>query len=302
MMATTNHYRFGIYQYQHLPIPTLRERWQRAEALGFDVLWNVDTVVDPDRPRSPMFDGPATLAAMALATSRIRVGTLVTSLYFRHPVLAARSAVTIDHLSNGRVEVALGVGDPSAGPAAVGLEGWSAQERVDRFREFVELTELLLRSETANYDGRFYQSHGAEVIPGPVQKPRPPIRVSAHGPRMLRIAAQSADGWDSWGGYEVETDEDFYRVTAERSARLDALCHESGRDPRSVRRSVTCFPPLAPWTSVGYFESMVGRLSEFGITEFVLYWPGRWTEDSSQEDEVFERVATDVIPRLRRTS
>lgn len=74
--------RFGVYQYQHLPVAELRDRWRRAEELGFDVLWNVDTVVDPDRPRSWMFDGPSVLVAMALETSRIRIGTLVTSLFF----------------------------------------------------------------------------------------------------------------------------------------------------------------------------------------------------------------------------
>jgi hypothetical protein len=92
--------RFCVYQYQHLPLPELRRRWRLAEELGFDVLWNVDTVVDPDRARSPMFDGPATLAAMAMETNRIRIGTLVTSLYFRQPVLAARTAAS-RHMVSG---------------------------------------------------------------------------------------------------------------------------------------------------------------------------------------------------------
>jgi len=143
-----------MYQYRNLPVPQLRQRWQREEALGFDLLWNVDTVVAPDCAWSPMFDGLATLPAMALSTTRIRVGnSLVTSLYFRHPVLAARPTVSIDHLSNGGVEVALGVGDPSAGPAALGVEEWPASERVERFREFVELTDRLLRSESTTARG-----------------------------------------------------------------------------------------------------------------------------------------------------
>jgi Luciferase-like monooxygenase len=121
--------RFCAYQYQHLTLPQLFDRWGRAEQLGFDVLWNVDTVIEPDRPRTMLFDGPATLAAMALKTSKIRLGTLVTSLFFRSPVLAARAAVAVDHLSGGRVEVALGVGDPSAGPAAAGVEPERPPER-----------------------------------------------------------------------------------------------------------------------------------------------------------------------------
>ena len=113
--------RFCAYQYQHLPLADLRPRWREADELGFDVLWNCDTVVEPDRPRHTMFDGPATLTLMAAETERIRVGTLVSSLYFRHPVTLTKAATTVDHLSGGRVEVALGVGDPSAGGAAAGV-------------------------------------------------------------------------------------------------------------------------------------------------------------------------------------
>jgi len=102
--------RFCVYQYQHLPFfPSLYDRWAHAERLGFDVLWNVDTVVEPDRPKTTLFDGPTTLAAMALKTSTIRVGTLVTSLFFRSPVPAARASVAVDYLSGGRVKVTLGV-------------------------------------------------------------------------------------------------------------------------------------------------------------------------------------------------
>ena len=117
--------RFCAYQYQHLPLNVLRGRWRDAERSGFDVLWNCDTVVEPDRPRHMLFDGPATLTMMAADTRRIRVGTLVTSLYFRHPVTFAKAAMTVDHLSGGRVELALGVGDPSAGARAwrCGLAG-----------------------------------------------------------------------------------------------------------------------------------------------------------------------------------
>jgi alkanesulfonate monooxygenase SsuD/methylene tetrahydromethanopterin reductase-like flavin-dependent oxidoreductase (luciferase family) len=111
--------RFCAYQYQHRTLSVLAERWRRAEAMGFDVLWNVDTVNEPDQPRTPMFEGSTTLAAMALLTSSIRIGTLVTSLYFRNPVIAAKAAMTVDQLSGGRVEVALGAGDPSARPEAL---------------------------------------------------------------------------------------------------------------------------------------------------------------------------------------
>ena len=113
-----------------------------------------------------------------------------------------------------------------------------------------------------DYQGRYYRCDGAETIPQPVQQPRPPITVAAHGPRMLRIAAQYADGWSSWGGYDVQTEDDFYAITAERARRFDDLCAHFGRDPTAIRHSVVCFPPLTPWESVGYFTDMVGRLRE----------------------------------------
>jgi alkanesulfonate monooxygenase SsuD/methylene tetrahydromethanopterin reductase-like flavin-dependent oxidoreductase (luciferase family) len=290
--------RFCVYQYQHLPIAELRRRWRQAEDLGFDVLWNVDTVVDPDRPRSMMFDGPATLVAMAETTDHIRIGTLVTSLYFREPVLVARAAATVDHISGGRLELALGVGDPSAGPDAAGVSNPAPAERVSRFHEYATLVDRLLRSPVTTFDGQFYRCRDAEVIPGPVQRPRPPLTIAAHRPRMLAIAAELADRWSSWGGYDIASEADFYERTRQRTIDFDRLCRERGRDPSAIRHSLVCFPPLTPWESVDYFEEMVGKFEALGIDEFVLYWPGRW-RDAPSEDHIFEAVASDVLPRLR---
>lgn len=290
--------RFCAYQYQNRPLSELEERWRRAEELGFDVLWNVDTVVEPDHPRSMMLDGPSTLAVMAVRTERIRLGTLVTSLYFRQPVTAAKAALTIDHLSDGRLEIALGVGDPAAGEGAAGV-AWGAGERVRRFAQFVDLLDRLLTHEVTTFDGEFYRCTEAETIPLPVQQPRPPITIAAHGPRMLRIAAERADGWSSWGGYDVETEEQMFSLTRDRSRRFDDLCIEAGRDPRSVRHSLVAFYALTPWESVEYFRDMVGRYSEIGIDEWVLYWPRTW-RDTPHEDRVFEQVCAETIPSLRR--
>jgi alkanesulfonate monooxygenase SsuD/methylene tetrahydromethanopterin reductase-like flavin-dependent oxidoreductase (luciferase family) len=289
--------RFCAYQYQHLPLPELRARWKGADERGFDVLWNCDTVVEPDRPGHLMFDGPTTLVLMATATSRIRVGTLVSSLYFRHPVTLAKATTALDHASGGRVELAVGVGDPSAGAAAAGVS-WSPGERVARFAEFVELLDLLLRQESTTFKGTYYQCESAEMIPLPLQRPRPPLTIAAHGPRMLRIAARYADSWSSWGGYDVETTNDFIRVAAERRTRFDELCVEFERDPTTVRHSLVCFPPLTPWESADYFTDMVGRLTDVGIDEFVLYWPQTW-RSAPHEEAVFDEVAGSVIPALR---
>jgi alkanesulfonate monooxygenase SsuD/methylene tetrahydromethanopterin reductase-like flavin-dependent oxidoreductase (luciferase family) len=206
--------------------------------------------------------------------------------------------MTLGQLTDGRVELALGVGDPSAGGPVAGVT-WSPAEQVARFREFVELVDLLLRQEVTSYDGVYYRCADAEVIPGSVQRPRPPITIAAHGPRMLAIAARFGDGWSSWGGYGVETEADFYKVTAERCERFDELVARQGRDPETLRHSLVCFPPLTPWESPGYFTDMVGRFGALGIDEFVLYWPGSWRPDAPHERHVFEQVTSEVIPTLR---
>jgi len=114
----------------------------------------------------------------------------------------------------------------------------------------------------------------------------------------LRFCAYG-DGWSQWGGYEVETEEDFYRITAERCERFDDLVHREGRDPRSIRHSLVCFPPLTPWESPEYFTDMVGRFRSVGIDEFVLYRPGSWLRPAPEEVAVFQQVAREVIPELR---
>jgi alkanesulfonate monooxygenase SsuD/methylene tetrahydromethanopterin reductase-like flavin-dependent oxidoreductase (luciferase family) len=115
---------------------------------------------------------------------------------------------------------------------------------------------------------------------------------------MLEIAAERADGWSSWGGYDMETEEQMFAVTRDRSARFDDLCSLVGRDPAAIRHSLCVFPPLTPWESTEYFRDMVGRFAGIGIDEFVLYWPRTW-RDEPREDRVFEQVCSDVIPPLR---
>ncbi|MGZ4471916.1 MAG: LLM class flavin-dependent oxidoreductase, partial [Nocardioidaceae bacterium] len=152
-----------------------------------------------------------------------------------------------------------------------------------------------------DFNGTYYTCTGAETIPLPVQQPRPPLTIAAHGPKMLAIAARNADSWSSWGGYEVSDDDSFFRVTAERCRRFDDLCVAADRDPATIRHSVVCFPPLTPWESTAYFDDMVGRMREAGIDEFVLYWPRTWRPAAEHEQQVFEQVTSETIPALRES-
>jgi alkanesulfonate monooxygenase SsuD/methylene tetrahydromethanopterin reductase-like flavin-dependent oxidoreductase (luciferase family) len=273
-------------------------RWKRAEELGFDVLWNCDALNEPDHPGMIMFESSSILTAMALHTSSIRVGTLVNTLIYRNPAVVAKTAMTIDHVSGGRLELGFGGGVLRSDHAASGIRWWRAPERVARFREAVQLVDQLLRSDVTSWSGQYYRVENAEMVPRPVQQPRPPLTIPAHGPSMLRVAAEYADSWSSWGGYQIETEDQMFAVTRERCARFDDLCAQLGREPSTVWHSLVCFPPLTPWDSVEYFGEMIGRYNEIGINEFVLYWPQTW-RDLAREESVFEEVVRGLMPGLR---
>lgn len=292
--------RFCAYHYADLPLPELRDRWKRSEELGFDVIWNCDALNEP-AGRGLMFEAVSILAAMAYETSTIRLGTLVNSLTLRNPMLVAKAAMTLDHLSNGRLELGFGGGVLRSDHEVIGSDYWPAAERIARVEEAVQIVDGALRSPVSSFSGRYYRTVNAEMDPLPVQKPRPPLTIAAHADGMLRIAARYGDCWSSFGGYGVETPEEFFTATRDRSLRLDAHCVNYGRDPRSIRRSLVCFPPLRPWSSPGYFEDMVGTYSGIGIDEFVLYWPQFWSHDP-REDTTIEVVAKEIIPRLKKSS
>ena len=148
--------------------------------------------MDPSRP---WFDLWTLLAAVAQATDRIRIAPYVAQIPLRNPAVLARQVLAVDHISNGRVEVGLGLGRPVA-PSyrMMGIPNWDNAERVDRFGEYVEIVERMLENEQTTYEGRYYRVEGATVHRS-VQSPRPPITIAAMGPRMLRRAARYAPPW-----------------------------------------------------------------------------------------------------------
>jgi F420-dependent oxidoreductase-like protein len=279
--------RFGLCTDQNLTWERTLERWRLFERLGFDSAWDCDHYVQPSRPDAPYFEGWTLLAALAARTERIRVGVLVSCNTFRHPALLAKEAVTVDHVSGGRLELGLGAGWYEPEHAMYGIAFPPPRELVDRFREAVEVVDGLLRNELTSYRGRYYQLADAAFRPGPVQRPRPPLTLGAHGPRMLRIVARYADAWNSFGTPEQ---------IRSRGAILDEACAEIGRDPREIVRSLYYWVARAggdPWSSTDAFLDVVGRYREVGIEEFVLDHP------RDDQLDVLERVAADVIPSLR---
>jgi alkanesulfonate monooxygenase SsuD/methylene tetrahydromethanopterin reductase-like flavin-dependent oxidoreductase (luciferase family) len=284
--------RFGICTDQNLPFETLVERWQYFERLGFDSVWDCDHFNQPSRPDGPYFESWTLLAALAARTTRIRVGVLVSSNTFRHPALVAQQAVTLDHVSNGRLELGLGAGWFVPEHERFGLPFPPPGERVSRFREAVEILDSLLRHEATTFEGRYYRLTEASVRPAPLQKPRPPLTLGAHRPRMLRICAEYADSWNSFGTVEE---------MRERNELLDQACGAVGREPREIRRSFYGWASQMkaqglpdPWQSTAAFEDVVGRYLAVGIDEFVIDQP------RPEQFGVLEQVVTDVLPALRR--
>lgn len=281
---------FGLCTDQNLPWPTLVERWQYFERLGFESVWDCDHFNQPSRPTGPYFESWTLLAALAARTERIRVGVLVTCNTFRHPALLAHEALTVDHVSGGRLELGLGAGWFVPEHRQFGIGFPPPRELVDRFQEAVQIIDQLLRHGSATLAGRHYRLQGAHLRPTPVQRPRPPLTLGAHGRRMLRICAEHADRWNSFGTVEE---------MRERNAILDEHCATLGRDPGTVRRSFYGWASKMaeqglpdPWASVGAFEDVVGRYAEAGVEEFIMDQPG------PEQFGALERIVADAIPRL----
>ena len=277
---------FGIHTIQTLTWPEMRDRWQWLEALGFDSLWLPDHFFPTAGKDVPMFEAWTLLAGLATATSRARIGILVSSNTFRHPALLAKQAVTVDHLAGGRLEFGVGAGWMELEHEIFGIEFPETKERVDRFAEAVALLDTYLSNDESSFAGEHYRLDGVYNRPAPVQRPRPPLLMGAHGPRMLKLVARYADTWNSF----APADE-----LARRNARLTALCEEIGRDPASIKRSmfygVNQSLDENPWASVDAFEDYVGRYAETGMQEFILQLP----QDADRD--LVERIASDILPK-----
>jgi alkanesulfonate monooxygenase SsuD/methylene tetrahydromethanopterin reductase-like flavin-dependent oxidoreductase (luciferase family) len=302
--------RFGIWTPQFTPWPEIAEQWQNFEQLGFDSAWVVDHFVNPYRFEGDWFEGWTLLAALASRTSIIRVGTLVTNIIYRNPALIARQALTIDHISGGRLE--LGIGATSARDVShkmTGVPVWGARERSDRFREIVQIVDLMLRNDVTTYEGNYYQVTDAQMHPPPIQRPRPPLTIAAHGPKTLRIAATFGDSWSTLVGGDLPSEEAL-KITRERNQLVTQYAAEAGRDPNAIIRSLAVgWTPDEPFSSLLAFHDFVGRYREAGINEFVLgFWAGKEHHPEFDllphitDDGMLERIAREAIPTLRNNS
>ena len=268
-------------------------RYRHLEALGFDLAGVADHFVHWTGERTPWLEGWTLLAALAAQTSHIRLATWVTQIPLRNPGLLARQALTVDHISHGRLELGLGIGlttDPSI--AMLGLPNWSYPERVARFKEYVQIVDRLLTQEITTYSGKFYQVEAARMDPRPVQRPRPPLVIAANGPVMLKRAAELADNWNTVS-YAARLDEQLAE-TRQRIRLIDEHCERIGRDPATLRRSYLILNAAPLYASPQAFADAVRRFIDLGISEIGIGYP----RDPAQLP-IFEAIAREVIPRLK---
>ena len=216
---------------------TLLGHAQRAEELGFDSLWLSDHLFldiakyggssDPHGIYEPL----VTLAALARSVTRPRLGTLVACEALRPATVLAKALATLDRITGGRLDVGLGAGWYPPEYEAVGLDVPSPGERLARLAEAVEVVCGLLGGGPFTFDGRYHRADHAVNHPPAVQEPRPPVFVGGKGDRLIRVAVEHADGWNTCWVWTPEAYRDRLDVV-ERS------CEKVGRDPDTVWRSL----------------------------------------------------------------
>jgi len=293
--------RIGVLLLPESRWPTARELWRRVEELGFDHAWTYDHLAWRSLRDGPWFGAVPFLAAAAVVTRRIRLGTLVASPNFRHPVPFARELVTLDDLSGGRFTLGIGAGAQGWDAVMLGQDPWTAAERAERFAEFLDLLDQLLSSPETSYEGRYYRAVGARTYPGCVQQPRIPFAVAATGRRGMQLAATYGETWVTTG----DLVEDGRRRAAVEGARvvgdqvllLEEACAAVGRDPSSLARLVLSGPRLDDGlSSLDAFDDTIGRYAAVGVTDFVVHWP-RPEEPYRGDRRVFESVVSEVLSR-----
>jgi len=283
----------------HPPAEILAEARQ-ADAEGWHGVWLADHYM-PNTPDGAPADGPvheawSLLPAVATATERVRIGTLVSPTSVHHPALLASRAATVDHLSGGRMVLGLGAGWQVNEHAAYGIELEPPGPRVTRFEESIRIVRSLLTEQRTTFHGKVYDIEDAPCDPKPIQS-RLPILVGSKSPRMLRIIARHADEWNTWATPE--------NAPGFRRLMLDA-CEQVGRDPGTMRSSVNAIvrldgEPTAGRASIGgsaaQLVDQIGQYAEAGYDEFIVNGMSL-DGDAGERSETISRLRNEVFAQL----
>jgi alkanesulfonate monooxygenase SsuD/methylene tetrahydromethanopterin reductase-like flavin-dependent oxidoreductase (luciferase family) len=302
-MAKNGEITFGIMLGPVPPWGRMIEQAKLVESLGFDKLWLPDHFVNPENKDMDWFECWTVLSALAGCTERITLGTIVSSMTLRNPALLARTAMTVDHISGGRLELGIGAGGVVNCHQMTGVPRWEPRERSERYKEFVEIIDQMLTNEVTTYPGKYYNIQEALMRPKPVSQPRPVFNVAAHGPKALRLAARYGDAWNSYNPGRDLTPQQNSDITHQRCERMSAYAAEAGRDPTQIGRTF-CFG----WTSDGLFRSMeafydtIGRYHQAGINDFCFVYAlgiDSWKDQTITTYDLLQEIALQAIPALK---
>ncbi|HHV20359.1 MAG TPA: TIGR03560 family F420-dependent LLM class oxidoreductase [Propionibacterium sp.] len=262
---------------QRVSFAEVIDRARFAESLGFTGVWGFDHFVAMyGEPPGEAFEGMTTLAALATATSKVRLGLMVTGVTYRHPSLFAHQANTIDHASNGRLEIGLGNGWYEAEHTQLGFDFLTTGKRFDLLEDQLEVLNRLMTGETVSYDGKRVSLQDARMYPPPVQRPRPPIWIGGAGPkRTLPLVARYADYWHAQP-----------EPMKQRLDLLKELCDKEGRDVSSIKRVTSLSLDPDPDT----IRRTVDQHMDDGIDYLYCGWPG-------EGRAAIERFADHVMAR-----
>jgi len=239
--------------------------WRAADEIElFESGWNFDHFYPIfSDPAGPCLEGWVTLTALAQATKRLRIGTLVTGIHYRHPAVLANMAATLDIVSGGRLELGIGAGWNEEESGAYGMRLGTPKQRSDRFEEACEVITGLLTQETTTFRGEYYQLTDARLEPKAVQTPHPPICIGGNGEkRTLRTTAKYAQHWNFIGG----TPEEFAR----KRDVLHQHCADLGRDPKEITLSSHV---RLTGNDYGKLAAEVAALGEAGLELAIIYLP-----------------------------
>ena len=273
--------RIGLDTAQHqLTWTELVERVQFAESAGFDGAWVFDHFTPLyGAANGPCMEGWTLLAGLAAVTSRIRLGVLVTGITYRHPSILATEAITVDQISNGRLEIGVGAAWHEPEHEQLGVPFPPLKERAERLEEGVQVMRRLMTKDRATFAGRHYQLNKASYHPRPVQRPHPPIWIGAGGEQlMLPIVARQADAWHAFGSDDS---------LARKSRLLDQLAEKAGRDPKAILRSAS-LSLSRPWDQV---RRRSAQLRAAGFGYLIAEWP---SEGKRRLDEFVEKVMPEL--------
>jgi alkanesulfonate monooxygenase SsuD/methylene tetrahydromethanopterin reductase-like flavin-dependent oxidoreductase (luciferase family) len=277
-----------------------RRHWEWADDVGFSTAWTYDHIRWGLMPDGPWHAAVPVLAAAAGVTTRVRLGTLVATPNFRHPVTLARDALALDDLSGGRLDLGLGPGSLGLDSTALGQDRWTPAERLQRFGEFLDVLHPILDGAPdlrTSIRTAHYSAVEAPSTPGTVQRPLP-LTIAAGGPRGMRLVVSHGRHWVTVGptGGLPHAPQTVLEAVRRQVPALERACAEAGRASSSLGKTLLWMPYEPRITSVDQFDELAAPYEALGFDDFVLHHPrqtGPFSGDMSTFEEIAARQARD---------